>query len=70
MPKQIVIIRMEGKGKKGRPWKMDRKKLKGIWRARGIINWHAVTGNWKEWRKIVMEAKVKSRMKCLRRRIR
>jgi hypothetical protein len=34
MPKQIVTIRMEEKGKKGRPWKVDLKKLKRILSSR------------------------------------
>jgi len=29
---------------------------------KGIRNWHAVTRNWKEWWRIIVEAEVQNRM--------
>ena len=61
---------MEGKGKKGRPWKNGPENGEEGMKIKGIENLQAVARNWKEWRRIILEAKVQNRMWSLRRRIR
>jgi len=66
----MVIVRMEGKSKKGRPWKNGPDKVEEDTKANRIGNWHAVARNWEEWRKLILEAKVHDRMGCWRKSIR
>jgi len=47
---------------KGRPWKDGPDEAEEDLKVKGIRNWHAVARNWKEWRRIDLEAKVQSRM--------
>jgi hypothetical protein len=57
MPKQVAIVRMEGKRKKVTPWKDGLGEVEEDMKLKGIRTLHAVSRNWKEWRKIVQEAK-------------
>jgi len=65
-----VIVRLEGKGKKGRPRKNGPEKFEEGMKVKGMGNIHAVARNWKKWRSIVLEAKVQNRMWNSRGRIR
>jgi hypothetical protein len=49
---------MEGKRKKGTPWKDGPDKFEEDMKVKGTRNWHAVAKNWKKWRRILLEAKV------------
>jgi ABC-type taurine transport system ATPase subunit len=62
MPKREVTVRIGGKSKKCRPWRDGPDKVEYSLRVKGIRNRSAVTRNWKEWRKIVLEAEVPNRM--------
>jgi hypothetical protein len=70
MPKEVMIFRMEGEKKKGRPRQDRPDKVEGSLRIKGIRNWHALARHWKEWRTIVLEDKVHNRMWCWRKGIR
>jgi len=62
MPKQIAIATMEGTRVRGRPhkwWSNDEEEdLNTI----GTKNRQAVTGDCQEWKKIILEAKVQTRL--------
>jgi hypothetical protein len=68
MPKQIAVARMEGPRKRGRShkiWKDEVEEDLNIMRIRHRL---AMTRDRREWRKIVLEAKVHNGLYCLRRR--
>jgi len=58
MPKQIVTARIERIRERGRPRKAWTDKVGEDFDIIGIINWHTVGGDRKEWMKTVLEAKV------------
>ena len=50
-----MIVGMEGKGEKGRPWKNGPENGEEGMKIKGIENLQAVAKNWKEWRRIILE---------------
>jgi hypothetical protein len=55
---KIMIIKMEGPRKRGRPRKKWIDEVEEDLNIMRIRNWHAVAKDRHEWRKIVLEAKV------------
>ena len=59
---------MEVIRKRRRPRKRWTDEVEEDLKILGIRNWHAATGDWNEWRCILLEAKVHGEPWCLRRK--
>jgi hypothetical protein len=59
---------MEAIRKRRRPRKRWTDELEEDLKIMGVRNWHTATGNWKEWRWILLEVEVNRETWCLRRR--
>jgi len=71
MPKNsdIVIVRMDGRRKRGRSRNDKADEAEGdLQTLRRIIIWHTVAGDGKEWMGTVLDAKVHNGLECLRSR--
>jgi hypothetical protein len=57
---KIMTTKMKGTRKRGRPRKRWIDEVEEDLKIMGIRNWHAVARDRQEWRKIVLEAKVRN----------
>jgi hypothetical protein len=60
MPKEMVTARMEETSKRGRAWKKRIYKVEEDLKVMGIRMWQAMTREQNEWRRSVLEAKVRN----------
>jgi len=58
MPKQLVIVTMEGIRKRHRPQKRRTNEVEEDLKIMGIRNWHKMATGLEEWKRTVLEAKV------------
>jgi len=52
---------------RGKPWKRWNKNIEYVLRIIGIVIWHRMARDRKEWKRTVLEEKVQNGMWCLRR---